>query len=124
GSSDIRTLYMLATELSPEARYYLLSSMVNELRYPNASTHYFSQALLDIFSHDMSDPEETDTRQQLVRVLLERLVGYFPQPWGLMILVIELIKNDKYHFFDLPFIKAAPEVRRLFEEKISKANAF
>jgi CCR4-NOT transcription complex subunit 1 len=124
GASDIRTLYMLVTELSPEARYYLLSSMVNELRYPNAATHYFSQALLDIFGRDMNDPQETEMRQQLTRILLERLVGYWPQPWGLMITIIELIKNDKYHFFDLPFIKAAPEVRRLFEEKIMKASGF
>ncbi|KAK0709555.1 CCR4-Not complex component, Not1-domain-containing protein [Lasiosphaeria miniovina] len=114
GASEIRTLYMLVTELSPEARYYLISSMVNELRFPNASTHYFSQAILDIFGHDMSDPEETDIRQQIVRVLLERLVGFWPQPWGLMITVLELIKNDKYIFFDLPFIKAAPDVAEHF----------
>ncbi|KAK0628986.1 CCR4-Not complex component, Not1-domain-containing protein [Bombardia bombarda] len=120
-ASDIKTLYMLATELSPEANYYLLSSMINELRYANPQTHYFSQAILDIFGHDMSDPEETEIRQQIVRILLERLVGYWPQPWGLMITVLELIKNEKYLFFDLPFIKAAPEVRRLLEEKIAEA---
>lgn len=124
GGSDIKTLYLLVTESSPEARYYLLSAMVNELRYANASTHYFSQVLLDIFGHDMSDPDETDTRQQLIRILLERLVGYWPQPWGLMVTIIELIKNDKYNFFELPFIKSAPEVRRLFEEKIMKASGF
>jgi CCR4-NOT transcription complex subunit 1 len=110
GASDIKTLHMLVSEVSPEARYYLVNSMVNELRFPNASTNYFSHALLEIFGLDMSDPEETDIRQQIVRILLERLVGYWPQPWGLMITTLELIKNEKYHFFDLPFIKATPEV--------------
>jgi CCR4-NOT transcription complex subunit 1 len=110
GESDIRTLHMLVAEVSPEARYYLVHSMVNELRFPNASTNYFSHALLEIFGQDMSDPEETDIRQQIVRVLLERLVGYWPQPWGLMVTTLELIKNEKYHFFELPFIKATPEV--------------
>ena len=110
GESDMKTLHMLVTEVSPEARYFLLYSMVNELRFPNASTNYFSHALLEIFGQDMSDPEETDIRQQIVRVLLERLVGYWPQPWGLMITTLELIKNEKYHFFELPFIKATPEV--------------
>ncbi|KAL2127631.1 hypothetical protein VTI74DRAFT_10380 [Chaetomium olivicolor] len=114
GASDIKTLHMLVTEVSPEARYYLLNSMVNELRFPSASTNYFSHALLEMFGHDMSDPEETDIRQQMVRVLLERLVGYWPQPWGLMITTLELVKNDKYHFFDLPFIKATPEVADRF----------
>ena len=111
GAPDVKTLYMLTTEVSPEARYYLLCSMINELRYPNAQTHYFSQVILDIFGHDMSDPEETEIRQQIVRIMLERLVGFWPQPWGLMMTVIELIKNEKYLFFDMPFIKAAPEVR-------------
>lgn len=110
GAADIKTLHMLITELLPEARYYLLASMVNELRYPNAATNYFSHALLDIFGHDMSDPEQTDIRQQIVRILLERLVGFWPQPWGLMITTLELLRNDKYQFFDLPFIKATPDV--------------
>ncbi|GAB1315942.1 CCR4-NOT core subunit cdc39 [Madurella fahalii] len=122
GAADIKTLHMLVTELSPEARYYLLTSMVNELRYANASTNYFSHALLDIFGHDMSDPEETDIRQQIVRILLERLVGYWPQPWGLMITTLELLRNDKYQFFELPFIKATPEVAERFATILRAAS--
>ncbi|KAK3303309.1 CCR4-Not complex component, Not1-domain-containing protein [Chaetomium strumarium] len=110
GASDIKTLHMLVSEVSPEVRYYLLNSIVNELRFPNASTNYFSHALLEIFGQDLSDPEETDIRQQIMRILLERVVGYWPQPWGLMITTLELLKNEEYRFFDLPFIKAAPEV--------------
>ena len=98
--------------------------MVNELRYPNMATHYFSQALLEIFGNDMSDPEENEVRQVLVRILLERLVGYWPHPWGLMITVMELVKNDRYQFCDLPFIKASPDVCRLFEDKVVKAKVF
>ncbi|KAL2176288.1 CCR4-Not complex component, Not1-domain-containing protein [Thermothelomyces heterothallicus CBS 202.75] len=121
GASDVKTLRMLVTEVSPEARYYLLCSMVNELRYPNASTNYFSHALLELFGQDMSDPEETDIRQQIVRILLERLVGYWPQPWGLMITVLELLKNEKYHFFELQFIKSTPEVAQRFAEILRPA---
>ncbi|KAK1759683.1 CCR4-Not complex component, Not1-domain-containing protein [Echria macrotheca] len=123
GLPDVWTLVLLATEVSPAARYFVLSSMVDELRYPNARTSFFLHALLHIFIHDMSDPEATDTRQQLVRVLLERLVSYPPQPWGLVVLILELVKNPKYQFFDLPFIQAAPEVRQVFEDKIAKASA-
>lgn len=124
GAPDAQTLRMLVGELSPEPRYYLLLSMVNELRYPNMATHYFGQALLEIFGHDMSDPEEDEVRQVIVRILLERLVGYWPHPWGLMITVMELVKNDRYQFFELPFIKASPDVCRLFEDKVVKAKVF
>ncbi|PKS07838.1 hypothetical protein jhhlp_006446, partial [Lomentospora prolificans] len=114
GSSDSTILTLLVRELNPEGRYYLISAMVNQLRFPNAHTHYFGQLLLDIFGQDLSDAEETEIRQQITRILLERLVGFWPQPWGLMVTVMELLKNEQYMFFDQPFIKSAPEVADRF----------
>ncbi|TQV97696.1 hypothetical protein V2A60_006571 [Cordyceps javanica] len=107
-------LSVLVHEVSLEARYYLVSSMINQLRYPNMHTEFFSQLLLYIFGKDLHDPEDTDIRQEITRVLLERLIGFWPQPWGLMYMVIELLKNEKYMFFDLPFIKSTPEVAERF----------
>lgn len=103
-------LSVLVHEVSPEARYYVLSSVVNQLRYPNSQTEFFSQLLLHIFGKDLNDPEESDIRQEITRILLERLVGFWSQPFGLMVTIMELVKNEKYMFFDLPFIKATPEV--------------
>ncbi|KAG9229162.1 putative general negative regulator of transcription subunit 1 [Amylocarpus encephaloides] len=114
-SPDAALLTMLVHELRPEARYYLIGSLVDQLRFPNNHTHYFSQALLEIFGHDMNDQEESDVRQQITRVLLERLAGQWPQPWGLIVTVHELVKNEKYMFFELPFIKSAsPDVAERF----------
>ena len=110
-SPDAVLLKMLVHELNPEARYYLISSIINQLRYANAHTHYFGQALLEIFGHDMNDQEESDIRQQITRVLFERLNSSWPQPWGIILTVVELVKNEKYMFFDLPFVKANPEAR-------------
>lgn len=108
---NVATLSMLVHELGPEPRHYLLLSMVNHLRSPNTDMEFFSKLLLHIFGQGPADPEEMEIREQITRVLLERLIGYWPQPWGLLITVVELVKNEKYMFFDLPFIKAAPEVR-------------
>lgn len=108
--ADVSTLSLLVHELPVAARYYLIGSIFNHLRYPNAHTNYFSQVLLNIFAKDMDDPEETEIRQDITRVLLERLSGFWPQPWGLMCTVVELLKSEKYMFFDLPFIKADPDV--------------
>ncbi|KAI4146009.1 MAG: hypothetical protein LQ341_002202 [Variospora aurantia] len=104
----------LAKELHPEARYHMLSSITNQLRYPNSHTHYFSYALLHLFGNDLTDQQESDVRQQITRVLLERLIVHRPHPWGLIITLLELLKNPAYMFWDLPFIKAAPEIERLF----------
>lgn len=100
----------LAKELDPEARYYFLSAMVHQLRYPNSHTHYFSYALLHLFGTDLADTQVSDVRQQITRVLLERLHVIKPHPWGLVITMLELIKNPEYAFFQLQFIKASPGV--------------
>jgi CCR4-NOT transcription complex subunit 1 len=110
-STQAQFLHKLVRNLQPEARYYFLSSMVNQLRYPNSHTHYFSYALLFLFGDDHNDQEESDIRQQITRVLLERLIVHRPHPWGLIITLLELLKNPTYMFWELPFIKAAPEVR-------------
>lgn len=113
-SPDAALLNMLVHELNFEAKYYFLTSMVNQLRYPSSHTHYFVQALLEVFGSDMNDPEDMDIRQQIVRIILERAIGHWPQPWGLILAVAELVKNDKYNFFELPFIKTDHEVSSIF----------
>ncbi|KAK6594247.1 hypothetical protein QC760_010064 [Botrytis cinerea] len=111
GSTDAALLSMLVHELNPEARHYLLTSIVNQLRFPNAHTNYFVQALLELFGNDVNDQEESDISQQILRVLLERAFVSLPIPWGVLNMVIELAKNEnKYKFFDLPYIKSTPEV--------------
>ncbi|KAF7547803.1 hypothetical protein G7046_g8897 [Stylonectria norvegica] len=119
--ADVSTLSLLVHELPPDARYYLLANMVNQLRFPNAHTDFFSQVLLYVFGRDLHDPEESEIRQEITRILLERLVGFWPQPWGLMCTVLELLKNEKYMFFDLPFIKSTPEVAERFAAVLQRA---
>lgn len=108
--AGVTALSVLIHEVPPEARYYLLSSMVNQLRYPMQLTDFFSQTILCIFGKNMNDPEDTEIRQEITRIFLERLIGFWPQPWGLMYTVVELLKNEKYTFFELPFVKSIPEV--------------
>jgi len=105
---------MLVHELNPEARYFFISSIINQLRFPSTHTHYFSQALLGFFGSDVNDPEELDIRQQVTRILLERLLGQWPHPWGLVVTVQELVKNEQYMFFELPFIKTSPDIGERF----------
>lgn len=114
----------LAKELHPEACYYFLSAIANQLRYPNSHTHYFSYALLHLFGNDLADQQESDVRQQITRVLLERLIVHRPHPWGLIITLLELLKNPAYMFWDLPFIKAAPEVCNLIQSSIGAYTCF
>lgn len=106
-------LYVLAHELPSEARYYLLGAMISQLRYPNSHTHYCSYAILDIFGPPRDDALTIEIQEQITRTLLERLAVHRPHPWGLLVLLLELVKNSNYGFWDLPFVKANPEVLQI-----------
>lgn len=122
--SAVATLSMLLHELAAEPRYYLILSMVNHLKSGGLVTAFFSTFLLHIFGQDLADPEDTEIREQIVRVLLERLIAFWPQPWGLLSTVSRLIREEQYMFFDLPFIKASPEVSTVPREAITLLRNF
>ena len=107
---QLALLEKLAKTIRPEARYYFLGAMANQLRYPNSHTHYFSYVIFHLFGLEQPEQHGTDIREQIVRVLLERLIVHRPHPWGLIITLQELLQNPTYNFFNLPFIQAAPEV--------------
>jgi len=103
-----RVIERLLHESRHEVRYQLLSAMTNQIRYPNAHTHYFSTALLHTFT-----VSSEDLQQQVARVLVERVMSSRPHPWGLLVTVLELVKNNSYNIWELGWMKAAPEVERM-----------
>ena len=128
-SPHAKLLNATARQLRPEARYHFLSAIVNQLRYPNSHTHWFSYALLAFFSPGAAasedgreDEEMLAVQQQATRVLLERLLVHRPHPWGLIITLLELLKNAEIGFWQLPFVKSAPEVSELFRESVARTH--
>ncbi|KAF2458071.1 CCR4-Not complex component, Not1-domain-containing protein [Lineolata rhizophorae] len=121
-SPHAKLLEGLSKGLRPEGRYHFISAIVNQLRYPNSHTHYFSYALLHIFGSPTNEQDALDVQQQVTRVLLERLLVHRPHPWGLIITLLEILKNPAYQFWDLPFVKTAPEVRSLFDALFQHIN--
>ena len=88
--SSMEIFVKLSRDLDNEGRYYLLTGMANQLRYPNHHTQYLSCVLLWLFKC-ASDKEIV--REQLTRVLIERLIVNKPHPWGLLNTFYELIRN-------------------------------
>merc|ERR1719158_1822910 len=101
----------LVCEMDAEGRYLVLNAIVNQLRYPNSHTHYFSCVLLFLFGEIQMEV----VKEQITRVLLERLIVNRPHPWGLLITFIEPIKNPRYNFWSHGFTHCAPEIERLFD---------
>ncbi|KAF9980258.1 hypothetical protein BGZ75_008644 [Mortierella antarctica] len=101
----------LLAALDAEGRYLFLSAIANQLRYPNSHTHYFSRVLLLLFL----ETSQESVKEQITRVLLERLIVNRPHPWGLLITFIELIKNPRYAFWDHAFTRIDPDIEKLFD---------
>lgn len=92
-------------------RYISLNAIANQLRFPSSHTHYYSCVMLVLFS----EGKDEGVKEQVTRVLLERLIVHRPHPWGLLITFIELIKNQRYQFWSHQFTRCATEIEKVFE---------
>lgn len=101
--------------LDNEARKHFINAVANQLRYPNTHTQYFSCAMLHMFS----ECKKPFIEEQIARVLTERTSVYRPHPWGLLITMIELVKNPRYDFLKKPFTHCTQDIEN-FYEKVSK----
>ncbi|RUS19853.1 hypothetical protein BC937DRAFT_86816 [Endogone sp. FLAS-F59071] len=110
-SAPMDIFQQLLLDLDSEGRYLFLSAIANQLRYPNSHTHYFSCVLLYLFA----EGNQEIIKEQVTRVLLERLIVNRPHPWGLLITFIELIKNPRYNFWNHSFTRCATDIERLFD---------
>ncbi|GMT18863.1 hypothetical protein PFISCL1PPCAC_10160 [Pristionchus fissidentatus] len=109
-SSFMDIFQNLTVQLDTEGRYLVFNAIANQLRYPNVHTHYFSCVFLFLFQH----ADSPIIKEQITRILFERLVALRPHPWGLLITFIELISNPQYNFWKNDFTRCAPEIERLF----------
>ena len=101
--------------LDNEARKHLINAVANQLRYPNSHTQLFSCAMLQMFS----ECKKPFVEEQIARILTERTSAHRPHPWGLLITMIELVKNPRYEFLKKPFTHCTQDIEN-FYEKISK----
>mmetsp|Transcript_10959 Transcript_10959/g.21740 ORF Transcript_10959/g.21740 Transcript_10959/m.21740 type:complete len:2215 (+) Transcript_10959:404-7048(+) len=111
GRSPEMDVFQKLMELDDHGRYLSLNAIANQLRYPSSHTHYFSCVMLYLFNETKDD----GVKEQITRVLLERLITQRPHPWGLLITFIELIKNTKYQFWSHPFTRCATEIEKVFQ---------
>lgn len=111
-SASMDVFRFLADELDAEGRYWYFSALANHLRYPNAHTHYFSCVILYLFSYSSNKL----VKEQITRVLIERLIANRPHPWGLLVTFIELIRNKSYKFWDQDYLECSSEIKEVFDD--------
>ena len=96
-----------------ELIYILIDHIINNLRYPNIQTYYYSLLLLHLYESNIQ--HTNNVGEQITKILLERLIVDRPHPWGLLVSFIELINNTtKYQFWTQKFIEKNNEIKNLF----------
>jgi hypothetical protein len=99
----------------------LLNSIVNELRYINSHTYFYSWMVLYLYN----DILDEGVQEQITRILIERLQTHDPHPWGLCITFRELLQNPKYGFAKKSFIvRNLPIIEQLMQTKLSSFYTF
>ena len=87
------TFEKIMCQLDDETRICFINAAVNELRYPNSHTFQVCLILTKIYKR--SDPHIKD---QITRVLFERLQAHPPHPGGLLIIFREFNQNGELQF--------------------------
>jgi len=102
--------------LDEETRLRFINATVNELRYPNSHTYQVCYILTKIYKR--SNPIIKD---QITRVLFERLQAHAPHPWGLLIIFREFNQNGELQFYQGDFVKNNKEViDYLFSDRLQR----
>ena len=109
------TFKQIVHTLNDSTRLVFLNSIVNELRFPNNHTFYFSCIILFIYA----EAGREIIQQQISQIFLERLQTCGPYPWGLMISFRELIQNPKFAFMRKQYIRDHPQsIAHLFQGRL------
>ncbi|BHF82815.1 hypothetical protein SprV_0802595400 [Sparganum proliferum] len=96
----------LAETGTPVDRYLLFNCMAKQLRYLNSRTYYFSYTILYLFSEHSKE----QLKEQISRVLMERLIVSRPHPLALLMTSAELLRNPAYRFWQHEFARCHSEM--------------
>ncbi|KAJ2867165.1 CCR4-NOT core subunit cdc39 [Coemansia aciculifera] len=98
-------LKAMLAEADPEACYLMVNAISNQLRFPSSHTYLCSRMILALFSKS-----EERVRECIARVLIERILVNRPFPWGLLVTLIELLRNPYYAFWSHEFTQRSPQI--------------
>ena len=113
-SSYYTLLFNLIEEGSPEVQYQIINVMVEQLRYPNIHTYWFSYVLMHMFTSEDFGDNLMNVQEIILRVLLERIVVNKPHAWGVSAFVTKLLTNEKVDLLNLECVKRVTEVNNIF----------
>jgi CCR4-NOT transcription complex subunit 1 len=89
GRTPEMEVFQKLMECDDRGRYISLNAIANQLRYPSSHTHYFSCVMLYLFN----ETKDEGVKEQVTRVLLERLITQRPHPVSFLLKLLILYPN-------------------------------
>ncbi|CCE64445.1 hypothetical protein TPHA_0H02420 [Tetrapisispora phaffii CBS 4417] len=114
-SSYYTLLFDLINEGSVELKSQLTEAIVEQLRYPNIHTYWFSYVLKQFFYSQDWGEKTSEIQEIILRNLLERIIVNKPHPWGVTVLFTELLHNKDTKLIDLNCVKSVPEIEKIIK---------
>eukprot|EP00300_Choanocystis_sp_HF-7_P031014 c40071_g1_i1.p1 GENE.c40071_g1_i1~~c40071_g1_i1.p1 ORF type:complete len:399 (+),score=12.31 c40071_g1_i1:162-1199(+) len=104
-------MQIIMTDITGYNLENFLNCIVDNLRYPSSYTHFYSVILLNLFKNTQSNL----VKEQITRILVERVIAQRPNPWGSSVTFVELVRNPQYSFWQNSFTRSNQDVSSLFE---------
>lgn len=105
-SAEVELFSHMVAQFPVVERHHFLSSIANHLRFPNAHTYWFHRLMLHLWDAVAGkEGVEDAVREQIARVLMERLAGHRPHAWGLITTFTELWKSRQQQLWEMPSVR-------------------
>ena len=74
-----------------------IERIIDQLRYPNRTTHFYALLTTYLF-------KEHQFKETILVCLVKRVLIGPPHPWGIRLVFYELMHNKEYRFWDEPMV--------------------
>lgn len=101
----------LVRKINADALQVLVNVIIDQLRFPSKTTLFFYKTALALLKNTAKQlPPQIG--ELIVTTVMERAGTPPPHPWGLRLLIRELMTNEEIRLFERPFVQNSEEVKR------------
>jgi len=75
-----------------------------------------------MLTHLFTEIKDDSFKEVTIKVLLERVLCHRPHPWGIVMTIIELLRDPKCEVMNNKFMRTFPEISAILRKINSQVN--
>ncbi|OHT12509.1 hypothetical protein TRFO_17537 [Tritrichomonas foetus] len=112
-------VYFIVTELikklGPEAIVVLVNVIIDQLRYPCKTTLFFFKTALTLLRTEIKQQIPVSLEEIIIKTVMERAVTPPPHPWGLRLLIRELVTSKDFVLLERPYVSKSEDIQNFLK---------